>query len=68
MENQSEGYFGSTTYLDGQVLAVREGVLGKNKIRILARNNPYAFTCENCGKKASGMCNACRPMHPRQLV
>ncbi len=35
--------FGSTTYLEGQVLAVREGYLGKNKIRILARNNPYIY-------------------------
>jgi len=51
--------FGSTTYLDGQVLAVREGFVGKDKIRILARNNPYAFACENCGKKATGMCIEC---------
>ena len=51
--------FGSTTYLDGQVLAVREGFLGKDKIRILARNNPYAFACENCGKKATGLCVEC---------
>lgn len=51
--------FGSTTYLDGQVLGVREGYLGKNKIRILARNNPYTFDCETCGKKATGMCVEC---------
>jgi len=51
--------FGSTTYLDGQVLAVREGFLGKNRIRILARNNPYAFVCEDCGKQASSMCVEC---------
>ena len=51
--------FGSTTYLDGQVLAVREGNLGKNKIRILARNNPYTFQCEDCGQKASGLCVEC---------
>ena len=51
--------FGSTTYLDGQVMAVREGNLGKNKIRILARNNPYVFECGNCRRKASGMCLEC---------
>lgn len=51
--------FGSTTYLDGQVLAVRDGFLGKDKIRILARNNPYAFMCEDCGKLATGMCIEC---------
>ena len=54
--------FGSTTYLDGQVLAIRKGVSGKNKIRILARNNPYAYTCENCGKKARGMCVECESL------
>ena len=51
--------FGSTTYLDGKVLAVREGNLGKNRIRILARNNPYIFACEECGKKALGLCLEC---------
>jgi len=51
--------FGSTTYLEGQVLAVREGNLGKNKIRILARNNPYVFACDHCGKPAAGTCAEC---------
>ena len=51
--------FGSTTYLEGHVLAVREGYLGKNKIHILARNNPYAFECEHCGKKVAGICVEC---------
>jgi hypothetical protein len=51
--------FGSTTYLDGQVLALREGYLGKNKIRILARNNPYVYACKDCGKNATGMCSDC---------
>lgn len=51
--------FGSTTYLDGQVLGVREGFLEEKKIRILARNNPYTFDCENCGKKATGLCVEC---------
>lgn len=51
--------FGSTTYLQGQVLAVREGNLGKNKIHILARNNPYVFACDHCGKPAAGTCCEC---------
>jgi hypothetical protein len=51
--------FGSTTYLEGQVMAVREGFLGKDKIRILARNNPYAYVCENCGKPATSLCIEC---------
>jgi len=51
--------FGSTTYLEGHVLAVREGYLGKNKIRILARNNPYDFECDHCGKTATNTCVEC---------
>jgi hypothetical protein len=51
--------FGSTTYLDGKVLAVREGNLGKNRIRILARNNPYIFACDDCGKESSYLCVEC---------
>jgi hypothetical protein len=41
------------------VLAVRDGFLGKDKIRILARNNPYCFVCEDCGNQATGMCIEC---------
>ena len=33
--------------------------MGKNKIRILARNNPYVFACGHCGKEAAGMCAEC---------
>ena len=51
--------FGSTTKLDGQLLAVREGNLGSERIRILARNNPYIFACEDCGNDASGICVEC---------
>jgi hypothetical protein len=51
--------FGSTTHLKVHVLAVREGYLGKNNIHILARNNPYIFECDDCGKRASGMCLEC---------
>jgi hypothetical protein len=51
--------FGSTTYLEGQVLGVREGNLGKNNIRIMARNNPYTFKCDSCGNPAAGTCVEC---------
>ena len=51
--------FGSTTYLEGQVLGVREGYLGKDRIRIMARNNPYVFECDHCGKPATGTCVEC---------
>ena len=51
--------FGSTTYLEGHVLAVREGYFGEDKIRILARNNPYVFECDHCGKTATNTCLEC---------
>ena len=51
--------FGSTTYLEGQVQAVRKGNFGKNKIRILARNDPYVFECDQCGKTATSTCLEC---------
>jgi len=51
--------FGSTTYIDGQVMAVRDGSLGKDRLRIMARNNTYTFECEDCGKKASVLCTEC---------
>ncbi|KON27045.1 hypothetical protein AC481_05935 [miscellaneous Crenarchaeota group archaeon SMTZ-80] len=51
--------FGSTTYLEGQVFAEREGLL-KEKVRILARNNPYIFKCESCDAKATEICMECQ--------
>ena len=36
-----------------------EGSLGKNKIHILARNNPYVFECDHCGKPAASTCVEC---------
>ena len=50
--------FGTTTYLEGKVLGVREGVL-KKPVRILARNSPYTFECEECGKQATDICMEC---------
>jgi hypothetical protein len=50
--------FGSTTELEGKVLGEREGFL-KDKVKILARNNPYLFECEECGKEATDLCMDC---------
>ena len=50
--------FGSTTHLEGQVFAEREGLL-KEKVKILARNNPYSLKCESCGAKATEICTEC---------
>jgi len=50
--------FGSTTYLEGQIFAVREGVL-KDKIRILARNSKPELECTNCDAEATDICVEC---------
>ncbi|MBI1925016.1 hypothetical protein HYR99_12310 [Candidatus Poribacteria bacterium] len=44
--------FGSTTHLQGQVVAEREGVQ-REKIRILARNVLPQFPCDVCGAEAT---------------
>ena len=50
--------FGSTTHLEGQIYAVREGVL-KDKVRILARNSMLEFECTNCAAEATDICVEC---------
>lgn len=50
--------FGSTTRLEGRVVAERRGVLPK-PVRILARNNPLPFQCSGCGKPATEICLDC---------
>ena len=50
--------FGSTTHLEGQVVAIREGYL-KEPVKILARNNPLEFYCEQCEKPATELCIEC---------
>ncbi len=50
--------FGSTTHLEGQVFAERRGVILK-PVRILARNNPFAYECVECGKPATEICLEC---------
>ena len=50
--------FGSTTYLEGSVVSIREGYL-KEPVRILARNNLPAFSCIGCEKTAEYICLEC---------
>lgn len=50
--------FGSTTYVQGKVIAARPGVLTE-KIKILARNNPYIFNCAECNEPAKDYCTEC---------
>ena len=50
--------FGTTTRVEGKVIATRQGVLNE-KVRILARNNTYTFKCEECGEQATDYCTEC---------
>lgn len=50
--------FGTTTELALQVLSIRKGAIIK-PIRILARNDPPVFECENCKKIATQICSLC---------
>ncbi|MEO6711279.1 MAG: hypothetical protein ABI054_07670 [Planctomycetota bacterium] len=51
--------FGSTTSLNARVLSKRRGSLGRNAIRILARNDPPAWRCMDCLKPATLVCSFC---------
>jgi hypothetical protein len=56
---QYEYDFGSTTALRGKVLRYREGSLGRNVLRVLARNTPLKLTCDSCGALATLVCPFC---------
>jgi hypothetical protein len=51
--------FGTTTYVEGKVIAARQGVLSE-PVRILARNNPYIFGCDECDQQATDYCTECQ--------
>ncbi len=51
--------FGTTTDVEGKVIAARQGKLDE-KVKILARNNPYFYNCEKCGEPATEVCAECR--------
>lgn len=45
--------FGSTTYLKLSVKGEREGRIGRDSLRLLARNDPPEWVCQICGKPAA---------------
>jgi hypothetical protein len=51
--------FGTTTSLALKVVAEGEGVLGKNAVRTLARNDPPPIPCAKCGQPATDVCVEC---------
>jgi len=51
--------FGSTTSLLGKVSAYRKGSLGRNVLRVLARNTPLELMCDSCGAPATLICPFC---------
>lgn len=51
--------FGSTTLLSGQVLGTREGSPGRTAVRLLARNHPPDWSCQECESPATTVCPYC---------
>lgn len=51
--------FGSTTSLRGQVLSTRDGSLGRAPVRVLARNDPLPWSCDECAQPATVVCPFC---------
>lgn len=51
--------FGSTTHLAGVVVGMRDGVSGRSAVRLLARNDPPTWSCEECGAAATTVCPFC---------
>lgn len=51
--------FGSTTELTLQVWGVREGVIGRSPVRLLARSEPPVWPCHICQKPATWVCVYC---------
>jgi hypothetical protein len=59
--------FGSTTQIEGQIIAERQGAL-KEKARILARNRIPEVACSNCGKPAVRFCAECDEFYCRACL
>ena len=53
--------FGSTTRLQGKVIAWYQGVVN-NKIRLLARNNMPSLKCSTCAVKPKFICQSCNDL------
>ena len=56
---QYEYDFGSTTALKGKVVRYREGSLGRQVVRVLARNVAPKLECAECGEPATLVCPFC---------
>lgn len=51
--------FGTTTELRLAVLGERTGRAGREPVRLLARNDPPATVCQECGQPATQVCTEC---------
>lgn len=51
--------FGSTTVVALKVVSEGEGEVGKELVRLLARNDPPSITCGSCGETATKVCTQC---------
>lgn len=59
MKFRYEYDFGSTTPLNGEVIGVRDGSPGRRAVRLLARNEPLVWPCQDCGAVATAVCPFC---------
>jgi hypothetical protein len=51
--------FGTTTELVLKVVSEREGIVKRDAVNVLARNDPPAISCAECGKPATQVCTQC---------
>lgn len=64
MRFQYEYDFGSTTALTGSVLGTRPGRCGRSTTRLLARNEPISWKCDECEDTATVVCPLCLYSEP----
>ena len=51
--------FGSTTALTGELVGKRQGSIGRASVRLLARNEPLVWPCDDCQTPATVVCPYC---------
>lgn len=51
--------FGSTTHLELKVIEKRQGCFPKERVALIARNNPPLWACRQCGQPATYICAEC---------
>jgi predicted RNA-binding Zn-ribbon protein involved in translation (DUF1610 family) len=59
MKFSHEYDFGSTTHLVLNVISQYPAITKGKSVRILARNEPPLYECQNCGKTATQICSEC---------